>query len=465
MRIHTELPRRYGEELNRDYVVTQLRHVKHEQWPKVSLRDLVDLRISNVDKKTVSGEHSVRLCNYVDVYRNQFISADSRFLVATATEQEIAKCALIKGDVVITKDSEAYDDIGVPAFVPETIPNLVCGYHLAILRSKSAVLDGQYLFYALSTYEAQQQFHSMANGVTRFGLRKDDIKRVEIAIPPLSHQRTIAHVLGTLDNKIELNRRICATLEEMARALFRSWFVDFDPVKAKIQCRWRRGESLPGLPAELYDRVPDRLVPSDFGLIPDGWSTGVLDELIDVLSGGTPKTTVPEYWHGPIPWYTAKDAPSSSLVFVLETERTVTPEGIANSATKILPAGTTVITARGSVGKLACLGRPMAMNQTCYGIRGKSGYADYFTYMNIKQALGQLLRNTHGTIFNTITRQTFKSIPNVIPPPEVTQVFENRCVPIMTRILTSLQSTQLLALLRDTLLPQLMSGYMRVDSI
>ena len=96
------------------------------------------------------------------------------------------------------------------------------------------------------------------------------------SLPPLPEQRAIAHVLGTLDDKIELNRRMNETLEEMARALFKSWFVDFDPVRAKMEGRWRRGESLPGLPADLYDLFPDRLVPSELGEIPEGWEVKTL---------------------------------------------------------------------------------------------------------------------------------------------------------------------------------------------
>ena len=134
---------------------------------------------------------------------------------------------------------------------------------------------------------------------------------------------------------------------------------------------------------------------------------GPLDGIVQLLSGGTPKTSVPEYWNGDIPWYTAKDAPVPSDVFVIDTERSITTDGVANSATSILPESTTIVTARGTVGKLACLGQPMAMNQTCYGIRGDKGFPDYFTYLNVKMTLDQLRKKTHGTVFDTITRQTF----------------------------------------------------------
>ena len=226
------------------------------QWPKVPLNEITDLTLSSVDKKSKANEKGVQLCNYMDVYSNSFISENLKFMEATATEREIANCSLFAGDVVITKDSEQHDDIGVPALVREDIPGLVCGYHLAILRPRSPAVDGAYLFYGLNDSGAQQQFHSYANGVTRFGLRKADIGLVEISLPPLPEQRRIADILGALDDKIELNRRMNETLEQMARALYKSWFVDFDPVRAKMDGRWRRGESLPGLPSRSVRPVP-----------------------------------------------------------------------------------------------------------------------------------------------------------------------------------------------------------------
>ena len=294
------------------------------------------------------------------------------------------------------------------------------------------------------------------------GINRNAVQARELYVPPLPEQRRIAHILGALDDKIELNRRMNTTLEQMARALFKSWFIDFDPVRAKMSGRWRRGKSLPGLPAHLYDLFPSRLVPSELGEAPEGWEVGVLDDAIELLSGGTPKTSVAEYWNGAIPWYTAKDAPSLSDVFVMDTERKITQAGIDNSATKLLPAGTTTISARGTVGRLACLGIPMTMNQTCYGIRGAQNYPDYFTYWNVRMAVDELQQRTHGTIFDTITRQTFKLVDSVLPPLQLVGEFEKAVLPIMSNILSNLHQSQTLAALRDIMLPRLVSGELRI---
>ena len=243
------------------------------------LSELVDLTLSSVDKKSKSGEQEVQLCNYMDVYSNSFINGNLNFMMATASEREIARCSLAAGDVVITKDSETHDDIGVPALVREDISDLVCGYHLAILRPKPSKVSGPYLYYALQAQDVQHQFHSFANGITRFGLRKSDIELVEIPSPPLKEQQDIAHVLGTLDDKIELNRRMNQTLEAMARAIFQDWFVDFGPVRAKLEGRE------PYLPPELWDLFPDDLVDSELGEIPEGWDVKTLSGCIDVERG------------------------------------------------------------------------------------------------------------------------------------------------------------------------------------
>ena len=290
------------------------------------------------------------------------------------------------------------------------------------------------------------------------GLNRNAAHAREFGVPNETEQRRIAHILGTLDDKIELNCRMNATLEGMAQALFKSWFVNFEPVRAKMEGRWRRGESLPGMPAELYDLFPERLVASEVGEVPEGWGVGVLDDAIELLSGGTPKTAVTEYWNGDIPWYTAKDAPSPTDVFVVDTERKITQAGIDNSPTRMLPVGTTIITARGTVGRLACLGIPMTMNQTCYGIRGVGGYPDYYTYWNIRMTVDELQQRTHGTIFDTITRQTFKLVDATLPPAELAGEFENSILPTMNKMLCNLHEAHRLTEMRDALLPGLVAG-------
>ena len=164
-------------------------------WREERIHDVADLRTSNVDKKSEDGEKPVKLCNYVDVYKNDRITSDLDFMDATATDAQIRRFSLSLGDVVITKDSETPDDIGVPALIAESLPELVCGYHLTILRPEHTLIFGGYLFYAVASRFSAYQFYLAANGVTRFGLTYQGTKNVRIAFPPVPEQQKIAAFL------------------------------------------------------------------------------------------------------------------------------------------------------------------------------------------------------------------------------------------------------------------------------
>ena len=342
---------------------------------------------------------------------------------------------------------------GETGFVSPGFVEFALGQNLVLLRSDGKKVFKPFLRWLVRSPRWWAEVSKFINvGAVFDSLKCADIPGFQLPIPTPFEQRTIAHILGTLDDKIELNRRMNETLEAMARALFQSWFVDFDPVRAKMEDRDT------GLPQDIGDLFPDRLVDSEMGEIPEGWGIGSLADAIQLLSGGTPKTAVASYWNGSIPWYTPRDAPGQGDVFVLNTQRTISQAGVDNSATKVLPARTTVISARGTVGRLACLGRPMAMNQTCYGIRGAGGYKEFFTYWLVRDAVEELRCRTHGTVFDTITRQTFAFVRSHLPPVDVVAAFESIVEPIMERILSHRQEALTLAALRDTLLPKLMSG-------
>ena len=375
--------------------------------------------------------------------------------VSDQDRDRLSKYTLRKGDIVFSR----VGSVDRRALVRNAEDGWLFSGRCLRVRPDITNVDPTYLSYFFGLPSFQEYIRSIAVGATMPSLNTKILSDVSIFYPPLSEQQAIAHVLGTLDDKIELNRRMNETLEAMARALFKSWFVDFEPVRAKMD---GRDTGLPPDIAALYDLFPDRLIDSELGEIPEGWEVGVLNDAVEILSGGTPKTSMQEYWDGGIPWYTAKDAPSLSDIFVLTTERSITQAGVENSSTKVLPVGTTVITARGTVGRLACLGIPMAMNQTCYGIRGAHGYSDYYTYWNVRNTVSDLRARTHGTIFGTITRETFKIAETVLPPPSVVGAFESALEPLMKRILRNLKESRALAAQRDALLPRLVSGEVRV---
>ena len=193
-----------------------------QHWRARRLGKVVELRVSNVDKHTKEEELPVRLCNYVDVYKNDRITQQIPFMAATASADEIWKFRLHQDDVLITKDSEAWNDIGVPALVTEPADDLISGYHLAILRPREGSY-GPYLFWALQSKPTAYQFHAEAKGVTRYGLSQNGIQSVNLPFPPLEEQAAIVRFLDHADEQIRRyiasKERLIALLEEERQAL------------------------------------------------------------------------------------------------------------------------------------------------------------------------------------------------------------------------------------------------------
>lgn len=328
-----------------------------------------------------------------------------------------------------------------------------------VFRVTPAACVDRAFFYYLLRY-LNPNFVGIASNKQTTGLghvTKRDLDNIEVAYPGIREQQAIACILGALDDKIELNRQLNRTLEDIARAIFKSWFVDFDPVRSKAS-----GQKPPGLKPEIAALFPNAFEDSKLGEIPKGWEVKSFTNDIDVIGGGTPKTSNPAYWDGNIPWFSVADTPATGEVFVISTEKTITQEGLNNSSTRILPFGTTIISARGTVGNLALVGIPMAMNQSCYGLRDRRGGHGYFLYFATSAVVDILRQRTHGSVFNTITRNTLDGVRVVTPPDELIKTFEDSVGGMLLRILTALQQNKTLAAIRDTLLPKLISGELRV---
>ncbi len=189
------------------------------EWEEKHLVDISKIIVSPVDKKTVEGEEHILLCNYTDVYYNHTITRRLRFMQATASKSEIERFMLQKGDVIITKDSETPGDIAIPALVSEELSNVVCGYHLAIIRPKKKILDGAFLNYLFSMPKIRYYFFTLATGATRFGLSIGGINKAQFKLPPLEEQQAIAAVLSAADREIEVLQQKLEGLKQEKKAL------------------------------------------------------------------------------------------------------------------------------------------------------------------------------------------------------------------------------------------------------
>ena len=171
-------------------------------WEITSLGDLATIKASNVDKKVKEGQRDVLLCNYMDVFKNPVVSSSLEFMRSTASEKEISEFSLSRGDVLLTKDSEVPEEIGIPSVVTDDISDLVCGYHLYMLRADHSRINPEYLCWTLRSNSSRQYFYQMANGSTRFGLNLKHVEECPVALPPLPEQKKIAEILSGIDKAI-----------------------------------------------------------------------------------------------------------------------------------------------------------------------------------------------------------------------------------------------------------------------
>jgi restriction endonuclease S subunit len=379
--------------------------------------------------------------------------------IPRAKAMELVRHRLRPGDILFARRGvQAAGHVGC---VREAEDGFICGTGAIRLRVRelNSGISADFLSHVLANPASIEWFKSQAIGATMPNLNEGIIRSFRLALPLLQEQRAIARILGTLDDKIELNRRMNETLEAISRALFKCWFVDFDPVRAKAEGRD------PGLPPHLADLFPDSFEDSELGEIPKGWEVQPFSDTIEIIGGGTPKTSVAEYWNGDIPWFSVADAPTASDVWAMNTEKTITRQGVERSSTRVLPVGTTIISARGTVGRVALVGVPMAMNQSCYGVLGKAGAHGFFTYFTVRELVVGLQQHAHGSVFDTITRDTLAGVAVARPPTALIEGFEEAACATMERLRMDLVESTTLAKARDSLLPKLISGVLRLKDV
>jgi type I restriction enzyme S subunit len=383
----------------------------------------------------------------VNNFRDTRIDVSDVMKVTPEIAAKYERTRLKGGEVLLT----VVGTVGQVAVAPSTVAGYNVARAVAVIHPLPHV-SAEWIALCLRSPYSQYLLGSRANTTVQTTINLKDLRALPIPLPPERERVSITEMVGAIDDRITLLRETNTTLEAIAQALFKSWFVDFDPVHAKMQ-----GRAPEGMDEATAAMFPDSFEESELGAVPKGWSTISFRDSINVIGGGTPKTSVPEYWGGDIPWFSVVDAPSTSDVFVVDTEKNITEAGLNGSSTKLLPTGTTIISARGTVGRLALTGCPMAMNQSCYGLRGKAG-DQYFTYFSTKRLVEQLKQRAHGSVFDTITQETFAGVSLCYPATEVMQSFEQLVEPLLMRIRENLIQSQSLASIRDTLLPRLISG-------
>lgn len=348
------------------------------------------------------------------------------------SDKEQKKYLVKKGDLLFARQSLVAAGAGKCSIVNNILEPTTFESHLIRVRLDETRCCPRYYYYLFKLPD--NPIKTIVNQCAQAGIRGSELQKIKVPLPILAEQHRIASILSAYDNLIENNNKRIRLLEQMAENLYKEWFVRF---------------RFPGHEKAEFENG-----------LPKGWSEEVASDVIDVMSGGTPKTEREDFYGGEIPFYTPKDADDS--IFVYSTITSITKEGLTHCNSQLYPVNTLMITARGTVGKLSLLAVPMAMNQSCFALSFKDRNNPYYLYYSIKKEVSKLKKMANGGVFDTIIVKTFDHLKVVLPNNELLGVFEKKVSTILGQIKYLQRQNSLLSRQRDLLLPRLMSGKLEV---
>ena len=372
-------------------------------WETRRLKTLADIRPSNVDKKSSDDEEQVKLCNYTDVYYNKSITSDLSFMEATTKQSKINQFRLKEGDIIATKDSESKDEIGITAQVSHDFEDVVCGYHLFLIRPRKTEVDPGYLYWALNTRYVRSQCEVVANGVTRFGITMQNMSHISVPVPPRAKQEAIADFIssedGIIDESLNEHEKLIELLNEKCERTV------YEAVTGKNQDTQLKDSGIGWL-----------------GGIPEHWDAVRTRFVARLESGHTPSKSNDEYWENTnIPWVTTSDIKSfrnNRKTYISETEYKISELGLENSGARLLPEGTVFLSRTASVGFSGIMNQDMATSQDFANwICGEEIIPEYLLYV-FRSMDQEFDRLTQGSTHQTIYMPDIRSFKTPLPPIE-----------------------------------------------
>jgi len=426
-----------------------------EDWDVVTLGDLFTEERGIAVGVMYPGDHDpngVPLIKAGDL-NGSIINPQPDFRITKEKHHEYRRTALEGGELVMT----LVGNVGQCAVVPALMAGWNAARAVAVMRLADPT-ETHFVQQCLLSRPLQHLMDVWCNTTVQATLNLKEIRQLPLPWPPKQSRDAIAAFGKALDDKIELNRQMNATLEAMARALFQSWFVDFDPVRAKLD--GRPPAALDPATAALF---PDSFQDSELGHIPSGWTVKPVGEVVDCVGGGTPSTSESKYWEGGTHhWTTPKDFSSLQAPVLLDTDRKLTDAGIAKISSGLLPAGTLLLSSRAPVGYLAIAAMPVAINQGFIALKCNDRASNFFMLNWCQTNMAEIESRATGTTFAEISKQNFRPILVVLPPADVMAAFTTKVAPLYAKITANLHQSRTLATLRDTLLPKLLSGELRL---
>jgi type I restriction enzyme S subunit len=374
---------------------------------------------------------------------------------------------------------------GESAYVPEGL-EIALGQNLVLLRSDGSVIYPPFLRWLVQGNEWWEQVNKFLNvGAVFDSLKCKDIPNFNLTIPSLKEQKRITDILSSLDNKIELNNKVNQTLESITQAIFKSWFIDFDPVRAKIAAK-QNGEdpelaamcAISGKSEAELEQIakedfaelqataalfPDELVESELGVVPKGWVVSIVGEQVQTVGGGTPSTKNADFWDNGIHhWTTPKDLSNLTDKILLNTERKITDIGLKKISSGLLPKNTVLMSSRAPVGYLALAKIEVAINQGYIAILPNTKYSAEYLIHWCKANMAEIKGRASGTTFQEISKKNFREINFISPDEKVIAVYTRTAKTLYDEITLKAKEKQSLINLRDTLLPKLLLGEVEI---
>lgn len=365
---------------------------------------------------------------------------DNLNYLSEKSREKYKKNNLIIGDIIVATVGSHPNLIESAAGRSCIVNSQVEGFYLnqnaVCIRTKDKrILSQKYLGYLCKCADFQHYIQSRGRGAAnQMRIAISSIKEYSFTLPDFENQQYIADILSAYDDLIENNQKQIKLLEEAAQRLYKEWFVDLN------------------FPGHENTKIVDG--------VPEGWSICPFSSKVDIMSGGTPKTSIPDYYNGRIPFYTPKD--SDGAFFAYKTQINITEGGLKNCNSRLYPSKTVIITARGTVGKTTILAIPMAMNQSCYALKMKENDAPYYLFFALNNEIKALQTMANGGVFNTIIGKTFDSINIQIPKDPLIYGFEETVRPFMEQIKNKLQANSKLVEARNRLLLKMMNGEVKV---
>ncbi|SFQ34123.1 restriction endonuclease subunit S [Enterovibrio norvegicus] len=344
------------------------------------------------------------------------------------------------------------------------------------VTAKSENIDLQYFYYLVRFIG----LNHLKDGTSNPSLSRDTFSRLLLPLPPVQCQKGISKLLRNFDNKITLNRQINQTLEQMAQTLFKSWFVDFDPVidnaldadnpipdelqhRAEARKAVRESEGFKPLPDDVRQLFPDAFEESELGWVPKGWVVSTAGDEFTVKGGSTPSTKNAEFWEGgDIHWTSPKDLSGKAEKILLDTERKITATGLSKITSGLLPPETVLMSSRAPVGYLAMTKVPVAINQGYIAITECKSLTQEFALYWLDSKIEMIKSISGGTTFAEISKKTFRTIPIVVPSAQSANAFSETVALYLSKISKNVEECRSLSALRDSLLPKLISGELEI---